>query len=191
MPHDSNNPPPPSPGRAPRRISRAASSRLGEGRGEGRTSIGARHLIFFLCLLPSSFCPPSATRANEPQFTPVLTARTWSFPRDHGRHDGFKTEWWYFTGNLREKSTGRRFGYQLTFFRSAFVPHATTRPSPWAMSDLYFAHAAISDIDAQIASQDGLEVFRRAIRSRQNQYRVSFRIVQGRLDHGAAALGPH
>jgi predicted secreted hydrolase len=94
----------------------------------------------FLLLLPI------IAAAAEPQFNPVLAPRTWSFPEDHGRHDGFKTEWWYFTGNLREKSTGRKFGYQLTFFRSSLAPRATTRPSPWAANDLYFAHAAISDV---------------------------------------------
>src|SRR3954454_8766798 len=83
---------------------------------------------------------------GEPQFEQVRGPRTWSFPRDHGRHDGFKTEWWYFTGNVREKGTGRRFGYQLTFFRSSMVPRAATRPSAWAANDLYFAHAAISDV---------------------------------------------
>ena len=28
------------------------------------------------------------------------------FPRDHGSHPDFKTEWWYFTGNLKS-DTGR------------------------------------------------------------------------------------
>lgn len=101
----------------------------------------------FVCLMLMAIACPG--RADEPQFTPVLTPRTWSFPRDHGRHDGFKTEWWYFTGNLREKSTGRRFGYQLTFFRTSLTPQPTTRPSPWAAHDLYFAHAAISDVASQ------------------------------------------
>jgi predicted secreted hydrolase len=86
---------------------------------------------------------------TQPLFTQALAPRQWTFPRDHGRHDGFKTEWWYFTGNLREPATGRRFGYQLTFFRSAFVPRATTRLSHWAMTDLYFAHTAISDIEGK------------------------------------------
>jgi predicted secreted hydrolase len=82
------------------------------------------------------------------QFSQALHPRAWSFPRDHGRHDGFKTEWWYFTGNLRDP-TGRQFGYQITFFRSALTPSATTRPSPWEFHDLYFAHAAVSDIAAR------------------------------------------
>jgi predicted secreted hydrolase len=91
----------------------------------------------------------AAGPATEPavQFNRAIAPREWSFPRDHGRHDGFKLEWWYFTGNLHD-SSGRKFGYQLTFFRSAFAPAATPRSSAWAMNDIYFAHAAISDIAA-------------------------------------------
>jgi len=90
-----------------------------------------------------------STQAETPAFNQAVTPREWSFPKDHGRHENFKTEWWYFTGNLKEKSTGRLFGYQFTFFRSAMIANPTTRPSPWAMTDLYFAHAAISDVKDQ------------------------------------------
>jgi predicted secreted hydrolase len=105
--------------------------------------------LIFLILAATSLSSFAASPATQPTFAQALAPRAWAFPRDHGRHDGFKTEWWYFTGNLREKSTGRRFGYQLTFFRTAFVPSATTRPSQWAMTDLYFAHAAVSDVQAK------------------------------------------
>src|SRR5215218_3756988 len=64
----------------------------------------------------------------------AVAPREWSFPRDHGRHDGFKTEWWYFTGHLRDAS-GRRFGYQFTIFRSALTPRPATRPSAFAATD--------------------------------------------------------
>jgi predicted secreted hydrolase len=87
-------------------------------------------------------------------FNSVTSPRDWSFPRDHGRHDGYKLEWWYFTGNVHD-SAGRKFGYQLTFFRSAFAPDATSRPSAWGTGDLYFAHAAVSDLSAKkFAFQD-------------------------------------
>ena len=39
-----------------------------------------------------------------------------AFPRDHASHPDYKIEWWYYTGNVAT-ATGRRFGYQLTFFR--------------------------------------------------------------------------
>jgi predicted secreted hydrolase len=81
-------------------------------------------------------------------FLQATHPRDWTFPRDHGRHDGFKTEWWYFTGNLSDPS-GRKFGYQITFFRTSPAPLPASRPSGWALRNLYFAHAAVSDIDAQ------------------------------------------
>jgi len=88
---------------------------------------------------------PLARADDSPNFQQALAPRAWSFPRDHGRHDNFKIEWWYFTGNL-QTAAGRRFGYQLTFFRSGFAPGEPNRPSDWGMNDLYFAHAAVSDI---------------------------------------------
>ena len=45
------------------------------------------------------------------------TPRPFRFPDDHGPHPEFRTEWWYFTGNL-DGADGRLFGYQLTFFRA-------------------------------------------------------------------------
>ncbi|HWE03333.1 MAG TPA: lipocalin-like domain-containing protein [Tepidisphaeraceae bacterium] len=83
-----------------------------------------------------------------PEFSQAVAPREWAFPRDHGRHDSFKTEWWYFTGNLRDDAK-REFGYQLTFFRTAVAPVTPRRPSPWAFHDLYFAHAAITDVAGQ------------------------------------------
>ncbi|MEL6823177.1 MAG: carotenoid 1,2-hydratase, partial [Calditrichota bacterium] len=68
------------------------------------------------------------------------------FPRDHGPHPDFKTEWWYYTGNLDSKS-GRRFGYQFTIFRIALTPTPEERASDWAASQMYMAHFALSDID--------------------------------------------
>lgn len=100
-----------------------------------------------LCIASILFTTTSLSAAGL-EFQQAVQPRAWAFPRDHGRHDGFKTEWWYFTGNLRD-AAGRRFGYQLTFFRSAFAPSPATRPSAWGLKNLYFAHAAISDVDGR------------------------------------------
>jgi len=97
-----------------------------------------------LALVPSAGQAFSATD----DYLRALAPREWSFPRDHGQHPGFKTEWWYFTGHLRT-AAGRIFGYQLTFFRTALTPNPAPRPSPWAATDLFLAHAAISDVQAQ------------------------------------------
>lgn len=67
------------------------------------------------------------------------------FPRDHFAHPDFRTEWWYWTGNLKD-STGRRFGFELTFFRQAVSEKDRAPRSPWDATDLYIAHLALSDI---------------------------------------------
>ena len=73
-----------------------------------------------------------------------------SFPADHGPHTDYRTEWWYYTGNLTD-GDNRRFGFQLTFFRSGLQPPGNRRqwPDPasaWRTDQIYLAHAAISDI---------------------------------------------
>jgi predicted secreted hydrolase len=74
----------------------------------------------------------------------------YEFPRDHHAHREFKTEWWYFTGNLFDPD-GHRFGYELTFFRQGVRPAAERDPnaSRFIVDDLKFAHFAISDIARQ------------------------------------------
>ncbi|MCW5982755.1 MAG: hypothetical protein KIT09_31995 [Bryobacteraceae bacterium] len=78
-------------------------------------------------------------------FRPALPGYEYRFPRDHFSHPEFQTEWWYYTGNLRTPQ-GRRFGFELTFFRHG-VARPPVRSSPWQVDDLYLAHLALSDID--------------------------------------------
>jgi predicted secreted hydrolase len=72
------------------------------------------------------------------------------FPRDHGPHPEYQTEWWYYTGNLNDED-GRHYGFQLTFFRRSLAPPEITqdRPSTWANGQVYMAHFAISDTSAE------------------------------------------
>ncbi len=80
------------------------------------------------------------------EFRSATPGYEYVFPRDHGSHDDFRTEWWYYTGHLAAKN-GRQFGYQLTFFRRG-VPRdrVKTLPSQWSITQLYLAHFAISDL---------------------------------------------
>jgi len=73
----------------------------------------------------------------------ALPGWDYEFPRDHAVHPEFKTEWWYFTGNLRTED-GRRFGYQLTFFRQG-MRKELSQTSRFIMRDLHFAHFAMTD----------------------------------------------
>ena len=78
------------------------------------------------------------------RFARAVAPRDFSFPRDHGPHPDFRTEWWYFTGNLAAADGQREFGYQLTFFRSALTDEPAPRESAWATSQAYMAHFALS-----------------------------------------------
>lgn len=91
-------------------------------------------LIAFVCL----GC------TQEPEFQQVNEPRAFSFPVDHGSHDSYKTEWWYFTGHLvtSNKSPFKDptdYGFQLTFFRTSESPGTSH----------LMAHGALSDVRRQ------------------------------------------
>jgi predicted secreted hydrolase len=87
-------------------------------------------------------------------FARALAPRPFVFPTDHGSHPEYRTEWWYYTGNLTARD-GRRFGFQLTFFRTALAPPPVPstlaaaggggRTSAWATRQVWFAHFAVTD----------------------------------------------
>jgi predicted secreted hydrolase len=90
----------------------------------------------------------------------VAIAQTWKiaepgyryeFPRDHFSHPDYQTEWWYYTGNLRS-GDGQRFGFELTFFRSALRLPASAQDLTvaWRPDQIYLAHLALTDLDGQV-----------------------------------------
>jgi predicted secreted hydrolase len=92
-------------------------------------------------------------------FARATQARALTFPADHGPHTDFQTEWWYYTGNLTAQD-GRRYGYQLTFFRRGITPGVGVgRASDWATNQIYFAHFAVTD--ANNNTHTGTEHFAR------------------------------
>ncbi|WP_026036885.1 lipocalin-like domain-containing protein [Limnohabitans sp. Rim47] len=82
----------------------------------------------------------AATTADAPFYPPVKPRRL-DFPRDHGSHPDYRTEWWYLTGWLGQGPSA--MGFQLTFFRSR-TQHAPENPSRLAPTQLLFAHAAVA-----------------------------------------------
>lgn len=81
-------------------------------------------------------------RAAEPGWKYV-------FPRDHGPHREFKTEWWYATGTLADDQ-GREFGFQLTFFRQGIRSgEKSPGSSRFRVTELPFAHFAFTDCSAK------------------------------------------
>jgi predicted secreted hydrolase len=86
----------------------------------------------------------------------VAQARPLVFPRDAGAHPEFKTEWWYLTGwatAVGAPSQAPAYGFQITFFRSR-VDGTQNMQSRLAARQLLFAHAAITDVQAQHLQHD-------------------------------------
>lgn len=71
--------------------------------------------------------------------------RPFTLPQDHGPHEGFQTEWWYYTGQVQAPD-GRLFGFQLTFFRRGLRPGPGPRIDTLATHQIYFAHFAVTDV---------------------------------------------
>ena len=78
------------------------------------------------------------------QWQPALPGYSFEFPRDHGAHGEYATEWWYFTGHLRTAS-GRSYGFEVTFFRVGVTPRKGADATDWDLHDLSLAHFAITD----------------------------------------------
>jgi len=105
-------------------------------------------------------CIDQAAHAEEAdRYPPVVPGYHLEFPADEGSHPQYRTEWWYVTGWLADDE-GRPLGFQVTFFRSR--RHGDDdNPSRFAVRQLYFAHAALSDptrgslLHAQRAARGG------------------------------------
>ena len=99
--------------------------------------------------------PSWAAKVDYPR---VTAGRRLEFPRDHGAHPDFRTEWWYVTGWLDVP-----MGFQITFFR-ARPEEQSANPSAFAPKQVLFAHAALSDpklgrlLHDQVAARAGLSL---------------------------------
>jgi predicted secreted hydrolase len=82
---------------------------------------------------------------DDAGFARALGPRPLEFPPDHGPHPAFRTEWWYYTGNLTT-ADGLRFGFQLTFFRIGLTAAPVAGDSAWRASQVYMAHLALTDV---------------------------------------------
>jgi predicted secreted hydrolase len=78
----------------------------------------------------------------------ALPGRRLSFPADHYAHPDFQTEWWYYTGHL-ETESGKRYGYQVTFFRFGVRDRQQEMKEKPLFTELYMAHFALSDLTAK------------------------------------------
>jgi predicted secreted hydrolase len=114
-------------------------------------------ILFMLVLVSLTSCTGQATEhfasasvvqaiggvGNSAAFAHAMAPRPFTFPLDHGPHPEYRTEWWYYTGNLQD-AQGKQFGYQLTFFRSALSAQMPARQSDLATNQFYMAHFAVT-----------------------------------------------
>ncbi len=91
-----------------------------------------------------TFCLTGA----EFRYREALPGYVYQFPADHFSHPDFRTEWWYYTGNVTD-TQGKRFGFELVFFRQGAKRENLQNPSTWRVDDVYLAHAALTDIDGK------------------------------------------
>jgi len=95
-----------------------------------------------VCLLAIGFASLCGAAVAQ-DYAPVKPGVELQFPRDHGSHPQFRTEWWYLTGRVKD-ARGADLGIQITFFRNR--PRvAENNPSRFAPRQLLFAHAALAD----------------------------------------------
>lgn len=87
--------------------------------------------------------PADAPPGGATDYAAVRPGYKLLFPRDHGAHPDFRTEWWYATGWL-SLPDGSPLGFQSTFFRVR-TGIGERNPSRFAPRQLILAHAAISD----------------------------------------------
>jgi len=95
----------------------------------------------YFFLTPLLLVAPAAR--GEVAYPAVVAGTPLVFPRDHGSHPAFRTEWWYITGWVRDVD-GNDLGVQVTFFRNR-PGVAEGSASRFAPTQLLFAHAAIAD----------------------------------------------
>ncbi len=99
----------------------------------------ARAISLSLMMVFASLCDVAAAQ----DYAQVQPGVELQFPRDHGSHPQFRTEWWYLTGRAKD-ARGGELGIQITFFRNR--PRvAEDNPSRFAPRQLLFAHAALAD----------------------------------------------
>jgi len=86
---------------------------------------------------------PTLAADYAPDYAMVRPNTPLSFPKDHGAHPDFRTEWWYATGWLKT-AAGKDLGFQITFFRTS-TGLDSKNPSAFTPHQIIFAHAALSD----------------------------------------------
>jgi predicted secreted hydrolase len=88
--------------------------------------------------------------AKAPGFAIPRLGTPLVFPKDHGAHPDFRTEWWYVTANLTG-ADGASYGVQWTLFRFALEPDAAR--AGWNDRNVWMGHAAATSASEHLFAQ--------------------------------------
>lgn len=105
--------------------------------------LASLYALLFAAL--ASLREPAPTKGEwkriEPGYVPA-------WPRDHGVHEEYRTEWWYATGEV-EGANGAHFGVQLTIFRQGTDPTPLAEgESPLRVKHAYAGHFVVVDLES-------------------------------------------
>ncbi|KTC48906.1 iron ABC transporter permease [Pseudomonas fluorescens ABAC62] len=109
--------------------------------------------LLLLCACDKSPAPQQSFAglgSDAAEFAQVVPGKLFSFPEDHGPHDGFRIEWWYVTANLKD-AQGNVFGVQWTLFRNALKAGPTQ--AGWQDSTVWLGHAAVTSASRHYAAE--------------------------------------
>ena len=85
----------------------------------------------FLANAPASLNPEPAAPTGRPAAADPVAIQ---FPLDDRSHTRL-TEWWYYTGHLRDRATGNRYGFEYVIFRAERGGFPVTWASHLAITD--------------------------------------------------------
>ena len=117
-----------------------------------RFVVASRRALAAATALAASLCAsllaaaPGVAASDPPRAPPAVVRPDLqlAFPRDHGSHPDYRTEWWYATGWI-STAAGETLGFQVTFFRTRPDGVDAGNPSAFTPSQVVIAHAALSD----------------------------------------------
>lgn len=99
----------------------------------------------FLFLFLFIYLIGCASVQNQYSWKRAGANETIQLPRDHFAHDDFRTEWWYYTGNVKDKN-GNEYAFQVVFFkRRPDSTDATSYLIRYFSDPAYMSHFHITD----------------------------------------------
>ncbi len=91
---------------------------------------------------------PGGEQAKAGDWKAIEPPLKLSFPRDHGSHPEFRTEWWYVTGEGVD-AAGERLAWQLTIFRNGLQREDPgTEESSFRPHQVFAAHLAVHAVSS-------------------------------------------